>query len=256
MPKDNWDKLDVAAKATIPMIVAASVYLWNDERTSANTESKMIEVAIGVLSENPKGGDLDPLREWAIDVMRSPKGPTRLSEEAAISLRSNPLPSINLTTNFPSIALLHDESPLNFCKEPTLVNYFNMEPGEVNFIGYSIKYSFSASIPPSCAMGFVKVDANNVAKVLPTTFDRFYDLQNMDQPSSFNGTVNIPHFSDEQFEIHLVAFDAIHLFDRIHGISSQIMNFESWARDYGVSKANCIIRPAKAQVECSVSDPN
>lgn len=89
--KDIWDKAEIVSKFLVPLVVAISVLIWNGQRTRADTSATMIKIALGVLQS-----DIDPkkpdaaLREWAIEVMRNPDSPPRLSEQAALELSSYP----------------------------------------------------------------------------------------------------------------------------------------------------------------------
>lgn len=89
--KDGWDKADVLAKFAIPIAVALSVLFWNQQRTVANTSSAMIEIAVGILSDQPSGSENDPLRDWAVSVLKRPNDPPALSKAAAEALESEPL---------------------------------------------------------------------------------------------------------------------------------------------------------------------
>ncbi len=94
--KDFWDRLDVFAKVVgsilVPSVVAGSVYFWNAERTEQATRTQMIEIAIGILSAETTQalglGEKDPLREWAVDVLESPRDPPPISQAASIALRT------------------------------------------------------------------------------------------------------------------------------------------------------------------------
>lgn len=92
MTKDNWDKGEIIAKAAgsivIPIAVAISVYLWNVERSQRDTAAQMTTIAVSILTEKPEESSVgnDPLRRWAISVLRNPEDPPVLSEAAAREL--------------------------------------------------------------------------------------------------------------------------------------------------------------------------
>lgn len=92
--KDNWDKAEIAAKiaatAIIPIVAGAFLWSWNQDRTRAGTASTMVSIAVSVLSERPATDkeEIDPLREWAVDVLANPADPPELSEMAATALRA------------------------------------------------------------------------------------------------------------------------------------------------------------------------
>jgi hypothetical protein len=94
-PKDCWDKVSIlftgATGVVVPIVVGLSVYFWNTERTSKESAAQMVTIAIGVLTEEPKEGN-DPLRVWAIEVLKDPTSITPLTDDAgeALLLRNVP----------------------------------------------------------------------------------------------------------------------------------------------------------------------
>lgn len=105
--KDVWDKLEIISKAIssifIPFAIAGSVFVWNWNRTLADTRSTMIGIAIGVLTQDPEKVQNDALREWAISVMMNPDKPPVMSQEAADQLRKRKL-APGLSQSLPMIA--------------------------------------------------------------------------------------------------------------------------------------------------------
>ena len=91
--KDCWDKIDIIVKALIPIVVALSVWVWNTEKASRDTAAQMITIATSILTAPPENSAPSALRQWAIDVLRSPKNPPTLTNEAAIALSKESLPS-------------------------------------------------------------------------------------------------------------------------------------------------------------------
>lgn len=76
--KDSWDKFEILSKflgaAIIPITVAASVFVWNDQRTKAEVALMKLRVAIDVLSAEPIEDDKDneDIRRWAANVLSNP----------------------------------------------------------------------------------------------------------------------------------------------------------------------------------------
>ena len=112
-PKDSWDKLEIIAKVLTPVVVGISVYLWNEERTEVNSATAMVEVAISVLSDIPKGEGGDPLRDWAISVLERPGKPPVLTKDAAAQLRLRALPEISSATLDTAMQLCSGSFPLS-----------------------------------------------------------------------------------------------------------------------------------------------
>ncbi|MCA1337474.1 hypothetical protein [Pseudooceanicola marinus] len=87
--KDIWDKAEICGKVIgailIPIVVGASVFHWNTERTRRNTTAAMLEIAVGII-EKPRRNDYvgpEPLRQWAVDVLMSPTSPPPITPEVA-----------------------------------------------------------------------------------------------------------------------------------------------------------------------------
>lgn len=104
--KDDWDKLEIFAKSVgallIPVIVAASVYLWNFQRTEEVKNSNFVDLAVKILSQPPASENPDDLalRSWAAKVLASPENPPSFgaAEQQAIASLSFALGSA-LTTD-------------------------------------------------------------------------------------------------------------------------------------------------------------
>lgn len=90
-PKDFWDKADIVLRAIVPIAVGLMILAWNSQRTTQQTAAAMTEIAIGILAENPVEGS-NALRHWAIQVLRDPGNPEKLSDEAAKQLEFEALP--------------------------------------------------------------------------------------------------------------------------------------------------------------------
>jgi hypothetical protein len=117
--KDWWDKTDIVARAVasilVPIVVGASVWLWNTESSRQSTASSMTRIAVSILTEPVDEGNdrQDPLREWAIEVLKSPDDPPVLGNEAAEVLRSRPLSSISAAMLRAAVgARTEDQEPL------------------------------------------------------------------------------------------------------------------------------------------------
>lgn len=91
-PKDKWDKADILVKAVVPIAVGALLLVWNSQRTTAQTATAMVEIAVGILSSEVSPDDI-PLRQWAISVLQNPSDPPPLSLEASDRLQLVPLPA-------------------------------------------------------------------------------------------------------------------------------------------------------------------
>ncbi|UPT53263.1 hypothetical protein [Synechococcus phage Yong-L1-251] len=92
--KDFWDKLDIGARAAIPVVIAVMVLFWNSERTKAESAAKMTEIAISILTQVPSSEaeqGTDPIRSWAVKVLQNPSKPPALSDDAAAQLSRDPL---------------------------------------------------------------------------------------------------------------------------------------------------------------------
>ncbi len=99
-PKDGWDKFEIVGKVAgailVPIAVASSVFIWNAQRTKQDTTATMTQIAISILREGPaeESDTADPLRLWAIEVLKNPAAPPPLSPRAEISLLEGRLPSV------------------------------------------------------------------------------------------------------------------------------------------------------------------
>jgi hypothetical protein len=93
--KDFWDKLQISTVAIAAVAVPVALGLVGNAFNSATKEKdvriKTVEIAIGVLSQDPNKST-PFLRDWAIDVVDSYSG-IPFSEKARDELRRNALPS-------------------------------------------------------------------------------------------------------------------------------------------------------------------
>ncbi len=84
--KDFWEKLEIYSKfigaAIIPVVVAASVFVWNDLRKKREVPVLTFGVAVDVLGMRPiLGSDgNDALRKWATEVLNNPMSAPGLGE--------------------------------------------------------------------------------------------------------------------------------------------------------------------------------
>lgn len=89
--KDFWDKLEISAKflgaVLVPAAVATSVYLYNSQSSTLQSKTSMTNIAIEVLTSTHPNATIDrTLRKWAVEVLRSPDDPPKLTPEAATEL--------------------------------------------------------------------------------------------------------------------------------------------------------------------------
>ena len=76
--KDSWDKFEILSKflgaSIIPIAVAASVFIWNDQRTKGEVALMKLRVAVDVLSAKPIENNKDNknIRRWAAGVLSDP----------------------------------------------------------------------------------------------------------------------------------------------------------------------------------------
>jgi len=94
-PMTWWERAsvvaDIFAKVAIPLLVAFAVQWWSSARSNDEAARSMVQIAVGILMEDPKP-ETASLRSWAIDVLRSPEDPPKLSDSAAEELKSWVLP--------------------------------------------------------------------------------------------------------------------------------------------------------------------
>ena len=97
MGKDCWDKVEILGKFVgailIPLAIGAATIKINSQNSRRDTAAQMASIAVGILSEKPDDDaqGVDPLREWALDVLQRPGEIVPLSEGAANDLRSRSL---------------------------------------------------------------------------------------------------------------------------------------------------------------------
>ena len=121
-PKDKWDIADVILRGLVPITVGVMLLFWNNQRTTQQTAATMTEIAVGILSEEPKDEQSDPLRSWAIEVLKNPSDPPTLSDDAAKLLRTENLPSTISASNFKNFTSTISAKPRNLelMEEPEL----------------------------------------------------------------------------------------------------------------------------------------
>lgn len=97
--KDNWDIFEIVVKSLgavlVPGVIAYSVYSFNQQANQRTTAAQMTSIAVGILTSEvgtmtPAG---DPLRLWAVDVLRNPTQITPLDDAAAKQLMIESLPA-------------------------------------------------------------------------------------------------------------------------------------------------------------------
>jgi len=82
---------EIAGKVVIPISIAIIASNWNAERTKTEASLEMIKIAVNVVRSEPNPGT-DPLREWAILVLKDPTNPPPLTGAASAFIQVNALP--------------------------------------------------------------------------------------------------------------------------------------------------------------------
>src|SRR4051812_10886582 len=93
--RDGWERMSLVAGWTaaivIPVLLALAGYYFNLVLKNRESETKMIELAIGVLRVEPTGDDTEKaLRNWAMDVIDK-YSEVRLPAEVRSHLETRPL---------------------------------------------------------------------------------------------------------------------------------------------------------------------
>ena len=92
--KDFWDKLKIGGFVAIPIVVLIIGSFANSSLKKKDIEVRMIELAVGILKEDPKAKDnpeTPPMRKWAIDIINE-YSKVKLSDEVRKELEENPFP--------------------------------------------------------------------------------------------------------------------------------------------------------------------
>ena len=89
-PKDIWDKWKIVSTILIPVVLGVAGYFINSSIKEKEIKLKYIEIAVGILQENPSE-DKRGLRLWAIDILQK-HALIPLSGEAINELKSTALP--------------------------------------------------------------------------------------------------------------------------------------------------------------------
>ena len=92
--KDFWDKLKIGGFVAIPIVIAIIGLFANSSLKRKDIEVRMIELAVGILKEDPKaedGSETSPMREWAIDVING-YSKVKLPDKVKKELEKNPFP--------------------------------------------------------------------------------------------------------------------------------------------------------------------
>ncbi len=88
--KDFWDKLEIIGKVALPVVIAGATLWFNSQLSSRQTSADMVQIAVGVLSQNVDDTEfelgVDPLREWAVEVLDNPTEIQELTEDAKSAL--------------------------------------------------------------------------------------------------------------------------------------------------------------------------
>ncbi|WP_299734611.1 hypothetical protein [uncultured Roseobacter sp.] len=106
MSKDVWEKAEVIGKIVgavlVPTVIGLSVLVYNQQASQRDMAARMAQIAVGILTEAPlaDASESDPLRSWAIEVLRNPTEITPLSSSASKELYFRTLPRFDLTDHF------------------------------------------------------------------------------------------------------------------------------------------------------------
>jgi hypothetical protein len=101
MTKDRWDKVDIIAKMVIgvlvPVVITFFGYKINrsiqekaQQQKDVELSQKYIEIAVGILNSDPSKKEKEPLRDWAIDVLKK-YSPIEISPAAIKALKEQRL---------------------------------------------------------------------------------------------------------------------------------------------------------------------
>ncbi len=97
MAKDGWDKAEIVAKMLVPIVIALFGYLINNsiqekalQQKDVELSQKYIEIAVGILKSDPSKKEKEPLRAWAIDVLKK-YSPIEISPAAIEALKNERL---------------------------------------------------------------------------------------------------------------------------------------------------------------------
>ncbi len=110
--KDWWDKAKICGFIAIPIVVAIVGGIANFTLKKKDVEVRMLELAVGILKEDPKDRKEEskdkegefPLRQWAISIINKYSS-VKLPPEAEEKLKKNPLPE-SVTWGMPSTSSL------------------------------------------------------------------------------------------------------------------------------------------------------
>ena len=148
--KDSWDKLKIGGFVAIPIVIAIIGLFANSSLKSKDIEVRMIELAVGILKEDPKAEDSSEtplMREWAIKVINEYSTVT-ISTEAKKELEENPLPeTVSWTWPSEGTATATTNSAV-----PVIPFWQETQKGEYSFYGVEIQ-----SHPPNA---FIYIDGD------------------------------------------------------------------------------------------------
>ena len=84
--KDIWDKLEIAGKLALPVVIAGATIWFNSQISQRQQNADMVSIAVSVLGQEGESKD-DPLRSWAVKLLQHHGG---LSADAANELIGRP----------------------------------------------------------------------------------------------------------------------------------------------------------------------
>lgn len=193
--KDFWDKLKIGGFVAIPIVIAIIGLFANSSLKSKDIEVRMIELAVGILKEDPKADDsseTSPMRKWAIDVINGyskVKLPNKVKEE----LEKNPFPE-TVSWAWPS-----DGTQTVTLDSSTLTSPFMQSI--VKLYGYPVKIQSKPSGAEVYVDGVLIGKTNLSTAMLPVEYEVKLKLNDKERiiriVPSVNTIVNID-FTDEE----------------------------------------------------------
>lgn len=123
-PKDRWDKFEIFGKVALPIVVALAAVFLNNQISVRQIHSEKTALAVRVLSSpaDPSRSTIDPIREWAVDVLES-------DYDFALAALNELLTG---TTLLPFVTVSGTDDYWLYPWEETENPYNNLRPGSFN----------------------------------------------------------------------------------------------------------------------------
>lgn len=123
-PKDRWDKFEIFGKVALPIVVALAAVFLNNQISVRQIHSEKTALAVRVLSSpaDPSRSTIDPIREWAVDVLES-------DYDFALAALNELLTG---TTLLPFVTVSGTDDYWLYPWEETENPYSNLRPGSFN----------------------------------------------------------------------------------------------------------------------------